>query len=173
MKFSGKELFELGVPQNKIKLFVGREFNSVEELQAELAPKEVIQKEKVFTWVDWILRTFPVNQLPCMLNGDTPMPMSRSELKRLFDSKSIEINGKFFTSTDECLDEEFPLVSWVWFPKGKRKNTFVGWHEDFKTHIEKKWGLGFQDFLWWCRELPSKFNLRQEEDEFNSRHKSV
>lgn len=124
MKFSGKELFELGVPQNKIKFFVGREFASVEELQAELAPKEHVQVEKAFTWVDWVWGAFDF--LPMQMNGDLPVKMSRSQLKRIFDSKSIEINGKFFSSTDKCEDSEFPIKSMVWFPKSdKFKNTYV------------------------------------------------
>lgn len=124
MKFSGKELFELGVPQNKIKLFVGREFNSVEELQAELAPKEVIQKEKVFTWVDWVCGAF--DHLPMQLHGDLPVKMSKSQLKRILDSRSLEINGKFFNSIEPCEDSEFPLQSMVWFPKStENRNTFI------------------------------------------------
>lgn len=124
MKFSGKELFELGVPQNKIKFFVGREFDSVEALKAELAPKEVKHEERVFTWVDWIMRTFPVTWLPMGLKGELPVPMSRSELKRIFDSKSIQINGYFPNSKDECRDSDFPIWEFVWFPKGKRKTTW-------------------------------------------------
>lgn len=124
MKFKGKELFDLGVPQNKIKLFINREFSSSEELLEELKPKEYIESEKVFTWVDWLLETFP--HLPCKMNGNKPEKMSKSELKRIFDSKSIEINGKFFTSKDECKDEEFPIKTFVWFPKSKeRKTTWV------------------------------------------------
>lgn len=124
MKFNGKELFDLGVPQNKIKFFISREFSNKEELLEELKPKETVNIDKVFTWVDWLLETFP--HLPCKFNGDKPEKMSKSELKRLFDSKSIEINGKFFSSKDECVDEEFPIQKFVWFPKSeKRKTTWL------------------------------------------------
>lgn len=124
MKFSGKELFELGVPQNKIKFFVGREFSSVEELKAELTPKENTQ-EKVRTWVDWVWDTFHPF-LPMQLNGDLPTPMSRSQLKRIFDSKSLEINGEFFKSSDPFDEDVLPLVSMVWFPKSEKfKNTYA------------------------------------------------
>lgn len=51
--------------------------------------------------------------------------MSKSELRRVFDSGGIEINGKFFKSTDECLDEEFPIFKLIWFPKSKRKTTWI------------------------------------------------
>lgn len=125
MKFSGKELHELGVPPNRIKFFVGKEFDSVEHLKSELEPKEQEQAEKVFTWVDWIFRTFPVNQLPCALVGDRPMPMSKSELKRILNNKSLLINGMFPNATDECKDEHFPITEWVWFPKGDRKTTWL------------------------------------------------
>jgi hypothetical protein len=125
MKFSGKELFELGVPQNKIKVFVAREFDSVEHLLNELKPKEQEETVRVFTWVDWILQTFPVTQLPCALVGDKPVPMSKSELKRILNNKSLLINGKFPTATDECKDEDFPITEWVWFPKGDRKTTWL------------------------------------------------
>lgn len=121
MKFDGKQLFELGVPQNKIKFFIGKEFSSKEELLEELKPKEQVESEKVFTWVDWLLETFP--HLPCKMNGNKPEKMSKSELKRIFDSKSIEINGKFFNSKDECNDDEFPIKTFVWFPKSKERRT--------------------------------------------------
>jgi hypothetical protein len=125
MKFSGKELFDLGVPQNKIKFFLGKEFDSIEHLQNELKPKEQEEVVRVFTWVDWILRTFPVTQLLCALVGDRPMPMSKSELKRILNNKSLKINGMFPTATDECKDEHFPITEWVWFPKGDRKTTWL------------------------------------------------
>jgi len=126
MTFNGKELFELGVPQNKIKFFIGKEFGSKEELLEELKPKEVEVREETFTWIDWLVETFGLSLLPMRFNGDKPEMMSKSELKRLFDSKSIEINEKFFSSTDECKDEEFPIQSFIWFPKNsKKRNT---WH---------------------------------------------
>lgn len=123
MIFNGKELFDLGVPQNKIKFFVGKEFSSVEELLEELKPKEQDVRVEVFSWVDWLVNTFTLNLLPMRANGDKPEKMSKSELRRIFDSRSIEINGKFFSSTDECLDEEFPIRSFVWYPKSKKKKT--------------------------------------------------
>ena len=124
MKFNGKELFELGVPQNKIKFFIGREFNSKDELLKELRPKETIQDD-TFTWVDWLWFTFSTSHMPMRMNGNHPEAMSKSELKRLFDSNSIQINYKYFKSTDECRSEEFPITQFVWFPNGKRKTTWL------------------------------------------------
>lgn len=126
MKFTGKELFDHGVPQNKIKFFIGREFGSVESLLKEINPKLQIDSidSPIFTWVDWLWKNFP--NLPCRMNGDKPEKMSRSELKRILDSKSLNINNKFFTSKCECLNEEFPITKMIWFPNSsKRKNTWV------------------------------------------------
>lgn len=125
MKFDGRQLFDLGVPKNKIKLFIGREFLNEDELLNELRPVENSEVEISYTWVDWLVDTFTLNLLPMRMNGDKPERMSKSELKRLFDSNSIEINGKFFKSSDRCEDSEFPIHSFIWFPKSvKRKNTW-------------------------------------------------
>lgn len=126
MKFDGKQLFELGVPKNKIKLYIGLEFESEQDLLEQIKPKESTTI-KVFTWVDWIWNTF--DHLPMTIKGDSKNGsverMSKSELKRLLDNKSIVINGKCFHSTQECLDEEFPIQSFVWFPSGSRKTTWL------------------------------------------------
>lgn len=121
MTFTGKELFELGVSQNKIKFFVGREFSSKEELLDELTPKKTTEAARVFTWIDWLWDNFKPSWMPMKMNGTNPETMSKSELKRLFESKSIEINGTFPTSSDECSSDMFPIKSFIWFPNGKRK----------------------------------------------------
>lgn len=126
MKFNGKELFEMGVPQNKIKFFVGREFESKEELLEELKPKEQIIDD-TWTWVDQFFWSLGPDLMPMRSIGDKPMPMSRSELKRIFDSNSILINGKNFKSTDECMDEEFPIKSIIWFPKSSKSRVTWTW----------------------------------------------
>lgn len=126
MKFTGKELFEYGVIQNRIKFYIGKEFDSIESLLREINLIQINQTDTntVFTWVDWIWKTF--TQLPCRMNGNSPEKMSRSELKRILDSKSLNINNKFFTSKCECLDKEFPISKMIWFPNSsKRKNTWV------------------------------------------------
>jgi hypothetical protein len=125
MKFNGKELFELGVPQNKIKFFIGQEFTSKEELLEELKPKEIIKKEKVFTWLNWLWKNFEVSELPMRLHGDKPVPMSKSELTRIFDSGGVEINGQYHKSDAECREEDFPITSWIWFPKSIKKVTWL------------------------------------------------
>ncbi len=123
MKFSGKELFEIGVPKKKIKNFINKEFESAEEI-LELATAKVFTKQDtVYTWVNWL--TANVQFLPLGSNGNKTAPMSQSELRRALDSKSVLINGKTFTSEDSCGDEEFPITSLVFFPKGKRKTTYL------------------------------------------------
>lgn len=122
MKFTGKQLFDIGVPQSKIKFFVGREFESEQDVLAELnAPKETKAAAKN-TVLDWIWNTFP--HLPMMMNGEKPVKMSKSELKRLMDSGSVEINKAQPKSTAEFSEITFPITSFVWFPKSKRK---VSW----------------------------------------------
>jgi len=120
MKFDGKQLFELGIPKNKIKFFIGRDFNSTQELLDELNPKDEVIVEKVYTWVDWVWERFKRSDMPMKMNGTNPELMSKSELKRLFDSKSIEINGMTPISTERCDESSFPITSFIWFPKGKR-----------------------------------------------------
>jgi hypothetical protein len=126
MKFNGKELHDLGVPKNKIKFFINKEFSSKEEMLAEAFPESNSEKkEKVYTWIDWLLDTFEITHLPMKMNGTAAEKMSKSELRRIFDSKSIRINQKFPTSSEECSDEDFPINDFVWFPKGKRITTWV------------------------------------------------
>jgi hypothetical protein len=125
MKFSGKELFELGVPQNKIKLFVGKEFESKEALLEAIKPKEVETKERVRTWADWVWDTFHPF-LPFQHNGDLPVEMSKSQLRRIMDSKSLEINGGFPKALAPFDDDILPIVSMVWFPKSEKfRNTYA------------------------------------------------
>lgn len=138
MKFSGKELFEMGIPKPKIKFYIDKEFSSKEELLNSLNVKVDDGCYKKYTWVNWILDNF--NHLP---PNDFGTKMSNSELKRLFDKNSIRINNKFFKSTDECLEEEFPIYDFIWFPKGKRKTTWVNYE-----HVDTG-DLNIQDYLWW------------------------
>jgi hypothetical protein len=129
MKLNGKDLFELGVPQDKIKFCIGQDFESPESVFVFLdSLKQVKQTRRICdTWVDWIWRTFP--HLPMVLNGDaktgTCIKMSKSELRRVFERKSIEINGKFPGPNDECREEDFPILSLTWFPKSDKSR--VSW----------------------------------------------
>lgn len=65
MKFNGKELFEMGVPQNKIKFFINREFTSKQEVLDELIPSVKVEKIEGTAWVDWIWVTF--THLPMLI----------------------------------------------------------------------------------------------------------
>ena len=136
MKFDGKELFEIGVPKNKIKLFIGREFASREELLKELIPNESNDKKSTFTWIDWCFKNLKPWEIPDR-NPDNFGKTSRSELKRIFDSGSVEINGDFPTSTTECKDEDFPISSFIWFPKSKKRRcTWIADENKIKQDIE-------------------------------------
>jgi hypothetical protein len=148
VKFDGRQLFELGVPKDKIKFYIGKEFGSVEEILEDLKPKKS-EKDRVYTWVDYLWEVITPKFLPMQMNGNLPVRASKSEIRRWLDSSSVEINGKFPTSKDECGDEEFPLTSLIFFPNGKRKTTMVGYSEKYKKEMEDESGLNFQDYLWW------------------------
>jgi hypothetical protein len=124
MTFTGRQLLDLGVPPNKIKFYVNREFQSTDEIFESLNVTKVQKTEKVFTWVDWIWQEFQ-SFLPMKFNGNLPVKMSKSELVRLLDSKSIEINNKFPNSKEECILSDFPVTQFTWFPKSKNKVTWM------------------------------------------------
>jgi len=125
MKFSAKQLLLIGVPQNKIKFFINEDFDDVEQISIKLKtdsekPKEVIQGFLIsdFIWknLGWLL--------PMISNGNSPVKMSRSELKRTMDNKGLELNGRRPTSKDTFdLDTDFPIKQLVWFPNSKEKKT--------------------------------------------------
>jgi hypothetical protein len=119
MKFSGKELFDLGVPQNKIKLFIGRDFADSAAVLAELAPKPEAAKIKLDLVIDWIWKTFPF--LPMALNGEQPVVMSKSELKRVASNGCISFNGRILGENSEFEAGDFPVREFVWFPKNDKK----------------------------------------------------
>jgi hypothetical protein len=127
MKFTGKQLLDLGCPQNKIKFFVGVEFESEEDfkqkLQDAVKPKE--SKEKSLnSFHHWIWNTFSI--LPMMFKGEKAVPMSKSELGRILDSGGIQVNNIFPKSNDEVIDDVFPIKTFIWFPKSKtRKTTWI------------------------------------------------
>lgn len=125
MIFTPQELLKIGVPPKKIKLFIGVDFASEEAVLDSLKPKEEAYTKAVTDlWLNWIWNTFP--NLPMSFLGELPIKMSRSELKRILDSKSLEVNGKFPTSKCEISDADFPITSFVWFPKSnKRKTTWL------------------------------------------------
>jgi hypothetical protein len=124
MKFSGKELFNLGIPQNKIKLFVNREFENLESLFNELNKQEVKDKEVTgISILEFIWKHFK-SILPWMNNGDLPVKMSKSELKRVMDNSGLLFNGRRPNSKDVFdLDADFPIKELIWFPNSKEKKT--------------------------------------------------
>lgn len=127
MKFNGKELFDLGVPQKKIKLFIGREFSSKEELLEELKPKENTFTPQGETWADWIWNNIP--HLPMLIKGDkktgVPIKMSKSQLKRFMDDGAILIDHEYPSSTDLKPEGELPEHI-IWFPNNDETRCSMG-----------------------------------------------
>lgn len=124
MTFSGKELFELGVPKNKIKYFIGKDFTSKDEILQILNSKPAITKadESILTVKRWVLDTF--DYLPMVMKGNLPIKMSNSELSRILDSGGLVINNQT-PKSDAPIAPLFPISSMVWFPKSSHKIT---WH---------------------------------------------
>lgn len=123
---NGKILFALGCPQAKIKFLVGQEFESEDALKKEIEtlskPIEKVVKQSIGrTFSDWILSTF--KHLPMMKHGELPVPMSKSELRRIMDGHGLEINGGFPDYSTPLSDITFPIQSFVWFPKSKKRRT--------------------------------------------------
>ncbi len=70
MKFDGKQLFELGVPKNKIKFYIGVEFESAQSVLDSLKVSNTMEiAEKKKTWVEWIWNNIP--HLTMMIKGDS------------------------------------------------------------------------------------------------------
>lgn len=130
MTFSGKELKDLGCPQNKIKFFVGREYESVEALQTAInehrstPSKTDDQKEQ-----DRILREdldcafnvlFELGMFPWSLQANSNTP-SKREVRQWLDQGAVRINGKFPKAHETVL---FPITDLVFFPGAKRQTTF-------------------------------------------------
>lgn len=119
----GKLLFSLGCPPKKIKFFVGKSFESEEELIkifSEELPKENTEKKEwpkncAFSF----LKTF--DHLPMAFNGELPIKASNSEIRRWLESGSVEINGEYPKPEDIII---FPVKSLVFFQSSKRKTTF-------------------------------------------------
>lgn len=123
MKFTGKQLFDLGCPQNKIKFLVGREFESEEDAKKEFVSERAARQDNPNSVFNWIWSTFNNGAwLPMVLNGDMPAKMSRSELRRLLDSGGVQING-LRPKAEE--DMKLPINELIFFPNSKRKTTIV------------------------------------------------
>lgn len=63
-----------------------------------------------------------IPHLPMELNGNLPVKMSKSSLRRLLDSGGVRLNGVYPKADDEI---DFPITELVFFPNGKRKTTMI------------------------------------------------
>lgn len=71
------------------------------------------------------LLDFLTKELLCLpMSAERPCTIpSRAEVKRWIRKKSININGEFDHDPGEEVD--FPIFTLVFFPKGKRKTTYM------------------------------------------------
>lgn len=121
MKFTGRQLKDMGVPQSRIKFLVGVEFDSEQAVLDQMVQTKH-EKAPAITVFDLIASTFA--HLPMTLNGNRPATMSRSELRRVMDSGGIQINNTT-PSADTSIDAiTFPITTFVWFPSSKRRVTW-------------------------------------------------
>ncbi len=122
MKFTGKELFALGCPQNRIKFLVNQEFENETALKEQFFPekkeKEVLDYLTTFDYL-WDV-TNDGKWLPMIMKGDMPIKMSKSELKRQCDSGGVLINGIRARSEESVC---FPVKSIIFFPNSRYKTT--------------------------------------------------
>ena len=111
MTFTGKQLFEMGCPQTRIKLLINKEFESEEAARAEFI---VEKKEKKVDNPDSIFNFLvKFRHLPMHLNGNSPEKMSNSELRRLLDSGGVRVNGISPKADDSF---SFPIWELIFFP---------------------------------------------------------
>ncbi len=122
MKFSGKELKDLGCPQNRIKFLIGVEFadeaSAREQFIAAKKESEEIQGETVF----YFLSSLPRSWLPMTMNGNLPERLSNSGLRRLLESGGVILNGKKPQPNDSF---DFPIAELIFFPKSDRRTTMI------------------------------------------------
>ena len=60
--------------------------------------------------------------VPMSVDSETPKKASNSEVRRWLQNKAVLMNGVRPSLNDEV---EFPVTELVFFPKGKRRTTFV------------------------------------------------
>ncbi len=133
MKFDGRQLHALGCPQDKIKFFVGKEFDSEEALKTAISEfkatptkteEEKLQDYLVNNDIDAAINI--VKELGCLpyareKEGEKGVP-SKAQLRRWLDSGSCRINGAFPKSHTHV---NFPITDLVWFPGSVRQTTFI------------------------------------------------
>ena len=131
MKFTGRQLKDLGVPPDRIKYFVDKEYDSAEGLMRAVAefrvtpPKSDAEKE-----IDRIIRDDPdcafqvlweLQGFPWSTQSNSTTP-SRRELRQWLDDGAVRINGKFPKAHEHV---EFPITDLVYFPGAKRQTTLA------------------------------------------------
>lgn len=131
MKFTGRQLKDLGVPPDRIKYFVDKEYDSSEALLRAVSefrvtpPKSDEEKEidRVIRedpdcafQVLWELQVFPWSP---QANSTSP---SKREARQWLDDGAVRINGKFPKAHEYV---EFPITDLVFFPGAKRQTTIV------------------------------------------------
>ena len=131
MKFTGRQLKDMGVHQDRIKYFVDKEYDSPDVLMRAVAefrvtPSKSDEEKEIDRIVRedldcafqilWQLQTFPWST---QSNSTTP---SKRELRQWLDDGAVRINGKF---TNAHKYVEFPITDFVYFPGAKRQTTFV------------------------------------------------
>ncbi len=122
MTFSGKELKDLGCPQNRIKFLIGIEFESEEAARQSFTQEKKEKSDDLEGTVFSFLRDLPRTWLPMDFRGEMPERMSNSGLRRLLESGGVKLNGQTPKPDDNF---EFPIVELIFFPKSERKTTFI------------------------------------------------
>jgi hypothetical protein len=130
MKWDGRQLKDLGCPQNKIKFFVNKEFASEVELLQAIQDHRETNKTDEERENERLMREDPNSAFNVLfLIGLFPwsditqsLQPSRSEVKRWLEQGAIRINGKF-PKPHECV--YFPIEDLVFFPGAKRQTTFA------------------------------------------------
>jgi len=131
MKFTGKQLKDLGVAQDRIKYFVDKEYDSPEALLRAVSefrvtpPKSDEEKE-----IDRIIREDPdcafqvlwgLQVFPWSTQSNNTSP-SKREVRQWLDDGAVRINGKFPKAHESV---EFPITDLVFFPGATRQTTIV------------------------------------------------
>lgn len=122
---------DLGVPQDRIKYFVDKEYDSPEALLRAVSefrvtpPKSEEEKE-----IDRIIREDPdcafrvrweLQVFPWSTQSNNTSP-SKREVRQWLDDGAVRINGKCPKAHEPV---EFPITDLVFFPGAKRQTTLV------------------------------------------------
>lgn len=135
MKWDGRQLKDLGCPQDRIKFFVGKEFDSEEALKEAIANhRKTPEKSEEEKEQDRIIRDDPDcafqflwqlgeewHCLPWSQNTNDGK-VSKSQLRRWLEEGAVRINHKFPKPWDTVL---WPIEDLVFFPGAKRQTTLA------------------------------------------------